>query len=357
MTAGESHRSHQEEPGRAVARRDVSRHLQVRRARHRGHRHRDDRFVTLEVDPASASAAGCNMIIPHEDTFWNDRDDTPIVSGDPLYKAKLELHDEAQHRRLPHPRSHARAAAGLHLRRLGARAIGLDPKHETRPARIASSIPETTLGALAADVQAPHRRARPARRRRSERQGQPHPPRRRLRHAAVNTPDIDVVISGEQQESRRHVRQPGIRARRRHARHRQGLDHARAHDLGGGRHAGDGAVDQGIRAGGPGSARQGRRAVVGSTALGSRRSSGCAGLPCDAAACTGPRGDVYFCCEQRPFGVQCACGASGRARPASRPARRCDAVSARPCAWSRCQDWRWPSASHRARAWSGLGRP
>jgi hypothetical protein len=29
-----------------------------------------------------ASAAGLNMIIPHEDTYWNDRDDVSIVNGD-----------------------------------------------------------------------------------------------------------------------------------------------------------------------------------------------------------------------------------------------------------------------------------
>src|SRR6476660_7224998 len=33
-----------------------------------------------------ASEAGYNMSIPHEDTYWNDRDDTSIVSSDPLYK-------------------------------------------------------------------------------------------------------------------------------------------------------------------------------------------------------------------------------------------------------------------------------
>src|ERR1700744_4034675 len=33
-----------------------------------------------------AAAAGCNMIIPHEDTYWNDRDDTTIVSADHSYK-------------------------------------------------------------------------------------------------------------------------------------------------------------------------------------------------------------------------------------------------------------------------------
>ena len=92
-------------------------------------------FVTLDVI-RKASAAGLNMIIPHEDTFWNDRDDQAIVADDALYKEKLALIDEAQRRGLPHPRSHARAAAGLHLRRLGA---GHRPRPEARgSARLAS---------------------------------------------------------------------------------------------------------------------------------------------------------------------------------------------------------------------------
>src|SRR5215204_3650815 len=41
-------------------------------------------FCSYEV-VQKASKAGCNMIIPHEDTYWNDRDDITIVSGDPLY--------------------------------------------------------------------------------------------------------------------------------------------------------------------------------------------------------------------------------------------------------------------------------
>ena len=66
-------------------------------------------FVTLDVI-RKASAAGLNMIIPHEDTFWNDRDDQAIVADDALYKEKLELLDEAQRRGLPHPRPHARCS-------------------------------------------------------------------------------------------------------------------------------------------------------------------------------------------------------------------------------------------------------
>ena len=38
-----------------------------------------------------AVGAGLNMIVPHEVTFWNDRDDVTIVSADPLYKQKLDF--------------------------------------------------------------------------------------------------------------------------------------------------------------------------------------------------------------------------------------------------------------------------
>lgn len=38
-----------------------------------------------------AAEAGYNMIIPHEDTYWNDRDDTSIVGADPLYKTKVDF--------------------------------------------------------------------------------------------------------------------------------------------------------------------------------------------------------------------------------------------------------------------------
>src|SRR5262245_20678667 len=47
-------------------------------------------FVTLSVI-RKAAAAGLNMIIPHEVTFWNDRDDVSPVSTDPLYQIKLDL--------------------------------------------------------------------------------------------------------------------------------------------------------------------------------------------------------------------------------------------------------------------------
>ena len=38
-----------------------------------------------------AHAAGLNMVITHEDTYWNDRDDTKDLTENPLYKLKTEF--------------------------------------------------------------------------------------------------------------------------------------------------------------------------------------------------------------------------------------------------------------------------
>ena len=37
-----------------------------------------------------ANQAGLNMIISHEDTFWNDRDETKDLTSNPLYQMKTE---------------------------------------------------------------------------------------------------------------------------------------------------------------------------------------------------------------------------------------------------------------------------
>jgi hypothetical protein len=137
-------------------------------------------FVTLDV-VKRAAAARLNMIIPHEATFWSDRDDTAVVSRDPLYAAKVELmkkHDIVVFRIHDH----------MHVQRPdftfvgSARDVGLDSRYETAPGSHRFVIPETTLGALAADVK---RRtgARAARGRRPGSEGEPHPARCRLRDA------------------------------------------------------------------------------------------------------------------------------------------------------------------------------
>jgi putative NIF3 family GTP cyclohydrolase 1 type 2 len=70
-------------------------------------------FVTLDVVKLAA-AARLNMIIPHEVTFWSDRDESALVSRDPVYAAKIQLlkkHDMVVFRF--HDHWHARRPDGI----------------------------------------------------------------------------------------------------------------------------------------------------------------------------------------------------------------------------------------------------
>ena len=156
-------------------------------------------FVTMEVIQ-KAAAAGLNMIIPHEDTFWNDRDDTALVSAEPLYKTKVDLmtkHNIVIFR--IHDHMHSQRPDFTYVG--SARAIGLDTKYETAPNSHRFVIPETTLGELAASV----KKRSGARALRVV--GNPSAKVSRIQLGvgyatpAVNNAEIDVVISGEQQES------------------------------------------------------------------------------------------------------------------------------------------------------------
>ena len=156
-------------------------------------------FVTIEVIQ-KAAAAGLNMIVPHEDTFWNDRDDTALVSADPLYKTKVDLmtkHNIVIFR--IHDHMHSQRPDFTYVG--SARAIGLDAKYETAPNSHRFVIPETTLGELAASV----KKRSGARALRVV--GNPSAKVSRIQLGvgyatpAVNNAEIDVVISGEQQES------------------------------------------------------------------------------------------------------------------------------------------------------------
>jgi putative NIF3 family GTP cyclohydrolase 1 type 2 len=156
-------------------------------------------FCTFEV-VQRASAAGCNMIIPHEDTFWNDRDDQSIVSGDPLYKTKTDFmraHNIVVFRM--HDHMHAQRPDFTYVG--SARDVGLDPRHETAPNSHRFVVPETTLGALAAEV----KKRTGARAMRVV--GDPNARISRIQLGVgyatppANSQEIDVVISGEQQET------------------------------------------------------------------------------------------------------------------------------------------------------------
>jgi len=156
-------------------------------------------FVSLEVIE-KAAAEGLNMIIPHEDTFWNDRDDTAIVSADPLYTRKVELmrqHDIVVFR--IHDHMHSQRPDFTYVG--SARDIGLESRYETAPGSHRFVLPETTLGELAAAVQ----RRSGARAIRVV--GDPAARVSRIQLGVgyatppVNDPEIDVLISGEQQEA------------------------------------------------------------------------------------------------------------------------------------------------------------
>ena len=95
-----------------------------------------------------AAAAGLNMIIPHEDTYWNDRDDVSIVSADPLYKTKIDFMQ--QHGIVVfriHDHMHAQRPDFTYVG--VARALGLEAQLETAPQSHRFTVPETTLGAFA----------------------------------------------------------------------------------------------------------------------------------------------------------------------------------------------------------------
>jgi putative NIF3 family GTP cyclohydrolase 1 type 2 len=147
-----------------------------------------------------AAGAGFNMIIPHEDTYWNDRDDISIVNGDPLYQTKLDFlnkHNIVIFR--IHDHMHAQRPDFTYVG--SARALGLESKYETAPQSHHFTIPETTLGALAADFQ----KRLGARALRVV--GDPNAKVRRIQLGvgyatpAVNSSDVDVVVSGELQEN------------------------------------------------------------------------------------------------------------------------------------------------------------
>ncbi len=147
-----------------------------------------------------AVEAGCNMMVPHEDTYWNDRDDVSIVSRDPAYKLKVETmreHNVVVFRMHDHMHAHKPDWIYVGL----ARALGLKSEWETAPQSHHFALPETTLGEMAATFQ--KRLAIRAMRV----VGDPNAKVRRLHLGvgyatpSINDLDVDVVVSGEQQES------------------------------------------------------------------------------------------------------------------------------------------------------------
>src|SRR5215467_10654479 len=98
-----------------------------------------------------ANAAGLNMVIAHEDTFWNDRDETKDLIENPLYKLKTEyvLKNDMIIWRI-HDHMHTMKPDYTVVGSL--RSVGIKGGENAVMTPRAYTIPETTLGEFAAQV-------------------------------------------------------------------------------------------------------------------------------------------------------------------------------------------------------------
>ncbi len=146
-----------------------------------------------------AHAAGLNFVISHEDTFWNDRDETKDVSSLPLYKEKTEyvLTNDMVIWRC-HDHMHAMHPDFTVVGSL--RSVGVKGGEDAVMRPRIYTIPETTFGEFASNVK------RLTRAHAFRCVGDPGTKVSRiLLGPGYATPrvtaDADVVIGGEQQEA------------------------------------------------------------------------------------------------------------------------------------------------------------
>ena len=146
-----------------------------------------------------AHTAGLNMVISHEDTFWNDRDDTRDLTANPLYKLKTDFvvkNDMIVWR--IHDHMHAMKPDFTVVGSL--RSVGVKGGEDAVMRARIYTIPETTLGEFASQV----KRLTGARAFRCV-----GDPKARVSKILLGpgyatprmTAEADVVIGGEQQEA------------------------------------------------------------------------------------------------------------------------------------------------------------
>jgi len=146
-----------------------------------------------------AHAAGLNMVITHEDTYWNDPDDTKDLTANALYKLKTEYilkNDMVVWR--DHDNMHATKPDYTVVGELRSAGIKGGGNATMRPGVL--TIPETTFGEFAEQV----KRSSGARAIRCV-----GDPKAKVSKVLVGpgyatprmTPEVDVVIGGEQQEA------------------------------------------------------------------------------------------------------------------------------------------------------------
>jgi putative NIF3 family GTP cyclohydrolase 1 type 2 len=144
-------------------------------------------------------AGGQNMVITHEDTYWNDPDDTSGLTRNALYNLKTQYildNDMVVWRN--HDHMHAMKPDFTVVGEL--RSVGIQGGEDATMRPGVLTIPETTLGEFAARV----KRTSGARAIRCV-----GDPKAKVSRILVGpgyatprmTPDVDVVIGGEQQEA------------------------------------------------------------------------------------------------------------------------------------------------------------
>lgn len=155
-------------------------------------------IVTFDV-LRRAHQAGLNMIVSHEDTFWNDRDETKDLLANPLYRMKTDyvLNNDMIVWRI-HDHMHAMRPDFTVVGSL--RSIGVKGGEEATMRPRVYTVPETTLGDFASQV----KRLTGSRAFRCV--GDPKAKVSKiLLGPGYATPrmtaDADVVIGGEQQEA------------------------------------------------------------------------------------------------------------------------------------------------------------
>jgi putative NIF3 family GTP cyclohydrolase 1 type 2 len=97
-----------------------------------------------------AQAAGMNLVVTHEPTFWSDNDATKDLTGDSIYQFKVDFcNKNSMVVWRFHDHLHARRPDVMFVGM--ARTLGWEHR-ESGPNQHRYTLPPTTLGALAADV-------------------------------------------------------------------------------------------------------------------------------------------------------------------------------------------------------------
>ncbi|MEP6717286.1 MAG: Nif3-like dinuclear metal center hexameric protein [Terriglobia bacterium] len=155
-------------------------------------------MVTLDM-LQRANRAGLNMVISHEDTFWNDRDDTKDLTSNDLYKLKVAfVNDNGMIVWRMHDHMHSMRPDYTVVGEL--RSVGIKGGENALMRPGIMTIPETTLGEFASQV----KRLTGARAIRCV-----GDPKAKISKILVGpgyatprmTAEADVVIGGEQQEA------------------------------------------------------------------------------------------------------------------------------------------------------------